>query len=111
MIKSNIITQMRVWIVIYLDTADFADSYVRADFVKKVYTLLTLELGFTLGMIALGLYTGMASWLVSIYDEVMCFCTVGSIGYTKTEYCDCGFYSAPYPTWLFYVSFFVSIIL
>lgn len=44
---------------LYLDCGDFSDSYVRADFVKKVYTLLTLELAITLGMIALGLYTGM----------------------------------------------------
>ncbi|CAD8060761.1 unnamed protein product [Paramecium primaurelia] len=88
--------------------ADFQDAYIRADFVKKVYTLLTLELLITLVMIALGLYTGMAFWLVQLEGGFLTECFYSGYG---PIICNTGYYLYPAPTWLFYVSFFAALIL
>ncbi|CAD8166585.1 unnamed protein product [Paramecium octaurelia] len=88
---------------------DFQDSYIRADFVKKVYTLLTMELLITLGMIALGLYTRMINWLVYIEVDEFDVCYYQAFGPIRCS----GpiYYLQPYPTWLFYVSFFIALIM
>ncbi|CAD8056019.1 unnamed protein product [Paramecium sonneborni] len=76
----------------------FQSSNIRSEFIQNMYTFLAIEFLFNLGMMALGFYTGMGSWLVRLnclqdFEE----------GFE--------FYSCLTPSWLFYVSLFVSIIL
>lgn len=71
---------MYINVLYYIDHADFSDSYIRAGFVKKVYTLLTIELLITLALIALGLYTNMAYWLVDAGFEFLNVCVYYGFG-------------------------------
>ncbi|CAD8093258.1 unnamed protein product [Paramecium primaurelia] len=79
---------------IFLDQGEFQNTIIRAEFIQNMYSFLTIEFFLNLGMISLGLYTRMDLWLVHWKYEC-------------SEYLkDC-----LTPSWLFYVSLIISLIL
>ncbi|CAD8213119.1 unnamed protein product [Paramecium pentaurelia] len=78
----------------------FQDQQIRVQFFKNLYCFLFFEFLFNLVMIALGIYTDMIFWLLRLYE--ICY-------YDEENYQYC-FYGVE-PSWLFYVSLFISLIL
>ncbi|CAD8179773.1 unnamed protein product [Paramecium pentaurelia] len=96
----------KIKIIPPLRNENFYNQQIRADFIMKVYICLTMELTFTFVMVILGLYTNMQYWLVTTGQQKSCYCAFGNFAQ-----CGCTYFSHYYPTWLFYVSITVSIIL
>ncbi|CAD8182565.1 unnamed protein product [Paramecium octaurelia] len=97
-IALNTIQIESLYSIFSLDQSQFSDSIVRAQFLRNMYSFLTLEFLLNLVMIALAFYTPMGFWLVSINKGCR---------YEYNEYENCKLI----PSWLFYVSLFTSIVL
>ncbi|CAD8167851.1 unnamed protein product [Paramecium pentaurelia] len=95
---------------------EFSDDQVRVYFLKKVYILLTIEFFINLGMVALGLYTEMLNWFVNMNFDcwlpgpIVCdYDRFKSIQCKSNGGASCNIH--PTPTWLFYISLIISLIL